>query len=55
MKIFELEANPVEDQSLLQRYNKRRKSKGENKIKIDNSKKPTDIHVHVGHFLVQKL
>ena len=44
-EFFELEANPVEGQSLQQKDKRRRKRKGAKKLK---NKKPTDI----GHFLI---
>jgi len=47
---FELEASPVEGQSLQQKDNKRRKRRGEKKI-FKKTEKPKDV----GHFLVQKL
>jgi len=49
-EIFELAASPVEGQSLEQKDKKRRKRKGKQTLQ----KKPKDVHVHVGHFLVQK-
>jgi len=48
-EFFELEASPVEGQSLQQKDKKRRKRKGEKKVK--KNKKPKDV----GHFFVQKL
>jgi len=48
-EFFELEASPVEGQSLQQKEKKRRNIKGEKKSK--KIKKPKDV----GHFLVQKL
>ena len=48
LEIFELEASPVESQSLQQKDRKRRKRKGKRKKKTE---KPKDVHVHVGHFL----
>ena len=54
-EIFELEASPVEGQSLPQTDNKRRKRKGKHFF-LKNLKSPkTVIHVRVSHFLVQKL
>ena len=46
LKVFQLEASPVEGQSLQQKEKKRRKRKVEQK-----NRKPKDI----GHFLVQIL
>ena len=46
-EVFQLQASPVEGQSLQQKQEKRRKRKGEKKIpKIE---KPKDV----GHFLLQ--
>ena len=49
LEVFELQASPVEGQSLQQKQKKRRKKEGEKKN--PKIKKPKDI----GHFLVQKL
>ena len=48
-EVFQLQASPVEGQSLQQKQEKRRKRKG--KKKIQKLKKPKDV----GVFLVQKL
>ena len=49
LEVFQLQASPLEGQSLQQKGEKRRKRKGEKKFQ--KSKKPQDI----GHFLVQKI
>ena len=49
LEFFELEASPVEDQSLQQKDKKRRNKKGEKKLK-EEKQKPKDV----GHFLISK-
>jgi len=50
-KIFELQASPVEGQSLKLKDKKRRKKKGEKRF-LKKNEKP---NYRVGHFLAQKL